>query len=185
MTKDATTKAQHISTKTLVLIPCFSAIIAVLSQVAIPTPTGVPVTLQTLAIALAGYVLGRKKGLASVALYLLVGGIGIPVFANMKGGIGSLLGVTGGFLWGFLFLAFFSGFRERFPGFLPSIGFGLLGLVLCHLLGVIQFTLLTDNSLWSSLLLVSIPYLIKDILSVIVAFLITKALAKPLKTVLE
>lgn len=69
-----------------------TAVLAVLSIVTIPLPTGVPVTLQTFAMAFCGYVLGWKLGGASSALYLILGAIGVPVYAGMSGGFGALLG---------------------------------------------------------------------------------------------
>ena len=70
----------------MVQIAMFTAVVAVLSQIAIPMPSGVPVTLQTLAVALCGYVLGSKKGAVSLLVYALLGAVGAPVFANFKGG---------------------------------------------------------------------------------------------------
>ena len=81
----------------------FTAITAALSQAAIPTPFGVPLTLQTFAVALCGYVLGIKWGLASIITYILLGVFGVPVFSGFKGGAQVLFGATGGFIFGFLF----------------------------------------------------------------------------------
>ncbi len=94
-----------ISTRTIVTVGMFTAVLSVLSILTIPMPTGVPVTLQTFAVALCGYVLGAKRGTASAALYLLIGTVGVPVFAGMTGGPSWLVSYSGGFLWGFLFLA--------------------------------------------------------------------------------
>ena len=96
---------KRISTLTIVSIGLFTAIICVLSQIAIPLPTNVPITLQTFAIALAGYFLGWAKGTVSVIVYIFLGGVGVPVFANWKGGFGVLTGNTGGFIWGFILFA--------------------------------------------------------------------------------
>ena len=66
----------------LITAALFTAITAVLSQTAIPTPFDVPLTLQTFAVALCGYVLGVKWGLASTAAYILLGTVGVPVFSG-------------------------------------------------------------------------------------------------------
>ena len=82
-------KKSKLTTKQIVLTGMMTAVLAVLSIVTIPLPTGVPVTLQTFAMAFCGYVLGWKLGGASSALYLILGAIGVPVYAGMSGGFGS------------------------------------------------------------------------------------------------
>lgn len=82
--------------------------IAISSQISIPLPNGVPMTLQTFSVALVGCCLYKNnKGLKSIIAYLFLGLIGMPVFAQGKGGFTSLIGLTGGFLIGFIFLVYF------------------------------------------------------------------------------
>jgi biotin transport system substrate-specific component len=169
----------------IVYIALFTAILSVLSQIAIPSIRGVPMTLQTLAIALTGYVLGSKKGTIVVLLYILLGSIGLPVFASFKAGIGVISGVTGGFIIGFVFQVFLTGFTKSFIkpknsilNFIYSFLLGLAGLTICHLFGIIQFSLLTKQTFVLSFLLVSAPYLIKDIASVFLAFGLNSILIK-------
>jgi len=92
----------------LVITALFTAFIAIFSQVIIPLPL-VPITGQTLAIGIVATILGRKYGTLSVLIYLFVGAVGVPVFAGMSGGIGKLLGPTGGFLIGFIPTAYVIG----------------------------------------------------------------------------
>ena len=158
----------------------FTAIIAILTQIAIPLPSGVPITLQTFAIALCGYVLGHKKGVLSVFIYILLGAVGVPVFANFNGGIGILFGVTGGFIWGFIILAYFCGLNIHFKGGKIEITLGLIGLIICHILGTAQFAVVSSNGLLKSFLIVSMPYLIKDILSIVAAYLVAVTVRKRL-----
>lgn len=175
-----------ISTKTIVAVGMFTAVLSVLSVLTIPMPTGVPVTLQTFAVALCGYVLGKKRGTASVALYLLIGTVGVPVFAGMTGGPSWLAGYSGGFLWGFLFLALFCAVgTERKNTALPgeadarqrraALGLisGVAGLAVCHLFGVIQFSVVASTPLPASFLAVSLPYLVKDVVSVAGAYFVS------------
>ena len=84
-------------TLNLTLAALFTAVTAVLSQTAIPTPFDVPLTLQTFAVALCGYTLGIKWGLASILTYILLGTAGVPVFSGFRGGVQVLFGATGGF----------------------------------------------------------------------------------------
>ena len=163
----------------------FAAVLAVLSQLAIPMPGAVPLTPQTFGVALCAYTLGWKLGTLSYLVYFLLGLAGVPVFSNFTGGISKLFGPTGGFLLGFFLLSIgcglFSHYRRtwklrRHEQTLPLLS-GSFGLLLCHILGVLHLTLLTDTSFAGSFLLASAPYLLKDLISVGLAFF----LAKPLR----
>ena len=76
----------------------FAAVIAVMAQISIPMPLGVPMTMQTFAITLAAVVLGSKLSAIATLVYLLLGAVGVPVRANFSGGIDKFVGPTGGFL---------------------------------------------------------------------------------------
>ena len=165
----------------LVMTGMFSALLAVLSLVSIPMPTGVPITLQTFAVALCGYVLGPALGTLSVMVYLAMGAVGLPVFAGFSSGVGELLGMTGGFLWGFLFLALFCGLGVWTKKRPLALLLGAAGLAVCHLLGALQFSLVSSSPLLQSFLLVSVPYLIKDAVSVALAYLAGTAVVLALK----
>ena len=122
-------------TRDLARAALFAALIAICSWISIPT--AVPFTLQTFAVFLALGVLGGKLGTLSVAVYLLLGAVGLPVFAGFQGGLGALLGTTGGYLAGFLLTALTVWGAERrlgksAPLFLVSC---LLGLALSYLFG--------------------------------------------------
>ena len=84
-------KKSKLTTKQIVLTGMMTAVLAVLSIVSIPLPTGVPATLQTFAMAFCGYVLGWKLGGTSSALYLILGAIGDQVYAVKSGGFVALL----------------------------------------------------------------------------------------------
>ena len=93
----------------IVLVGVFAAVLAVLSQISIPLPSGIPVTLQTFAVALCGYALGWKRGLLATAVYVALGLVGLPVFSGFSGGLGKLAGPTGGYILGFLAIAGLAG----------------------------------------------------------------------------
>lgn len=169
-------KTKNQSLKDLTHVALFAALLGIVSQFALPLPNGTPLSLQTFAVALAGYSLGSRKGATAVAVYLLLGGIGLPVFANFKAGLGALFGVTGGFLWGFLPLAFCAGLG-RGRGLFGAFALGLVGLALCHGLGVLAFSLVSGNPLPASFAMASLPFLLKDALSLILAYLFAKTLA--------
>src|SRR5690625_2497146 len=94
----------------MIVTALFAAITSILAQVSIPMPLGVPITGQTLAIGLAATILGSRFGTLSVLLYLIIGGIGVPVFAQLSGGLGVIVGPTGGFLVGFIAATFIVGY---------------------------------------------------------------------------
>lgn len=169
------------SLHTTVMIGMCTAIIAVLSQLSIPLPSGVPITLQTFAIALTGYLLGYKAGTIATVIYLLLGLIGAPVFSNFGSGVAVLFGKTGGFLIGFIFMSFLCGLAIGRKKKIQPVSVILLsgaGLLVCHLFGVLQFHFITNIGFWSSALLVSFPYLIKDIISVIIAYFVSVRIRK-------
>ena len=162
--------SSRIETRDMVIAAFCTAVIAVCSQITVPMPGGVPVTLQTFAVALCGFLLAPKLAAASVTVYLLLGAVGVPVFAGFSGGASALFGVTGGFLWGFLALAVLGALSRKK---LPSLGLSLAGLVICHLAGVLQYMLLSHMGFVEAAMLVSLPFLLKDIVSVVLALLLS------------
>lgn len=170
-----------ISTKTIVTIGMFTAVLSVLSILTIPMPSGVPVTLQTFAMALCGYVLGWKRGTSSTLLYIVLGTIGVPVFAGMTGGPSWLAGYSGGFIWGFIFLTLLCGLGMKQKNVVIGIVLGIAGLAICHLLGVIQFAIVASTPLVASFVAVSVPYIAKDVISVIGAYLVAIPIRKALR----
>ena len=151
-------KKSKLTTKQIVLTGMMTAVLAVLSIVTIPLPTGVPVTLQTFAMAFCGYVLGWKLGGASSAL----------------------LGPAGGFIFGFIPMAMLcgAGIKKGFPG--KPFVLGIAGLAVCHAFGVVQFSIVTGNTIPASFLAVSVPYIVKDVISVVVAEILGVAVRKAL-----
>ena len=148
----------------------FCGVLAVIAQLILPLPSGVPLTLQTFAVALCGFCLGWKYGLATVGVYLLLGGAGLPVFSSFGGGIGWLLGPSGGYLWGFLPLVWGCGSKKMPLAF--------AGLAVCHAMGAVQLSLVAGHSLVQAFLVGSLPYLLKDAVSVWGAYRLAKKIPK-------
>ncbi len=171
-------------TKRLVYTALLTAIVAALSQIAFPLPSGVPVTLQTFAVALCGY-FGGVWGALAMCVYLILGLVGVPVFANFKGGFGAVIGPTGGFLIGFLPMVLLCciDFKKLKPAVnaILRIIFGILGLVVLHIFGAWWFSYQSGNGFLKSLLLVSVPYIAKDIISVVMAYIFSKLLKSKIK----
>ncbi|WP_297630359.1 biotin transporter BioY [uncultured Clostridium sp.] len=152
-------------TRDLILCAVFAAIIAVLAQISIPLPGGVPLTMQTLAVGLAGVILKSKKGFISVLIYILMGTIGIPVFANFTGGIGIVLGPTGGFIIAFPIMAFIIGLvsEKTNKRYLIFIGF-FIGTLVTYTIGTIQFSIVTGESIYKGILLCVAPFIVTDLI---------------------
>lgn len=174
-------------TSAMVQIAMLAAVTAVLSQLVLPMPTGVPLTLQTFAVAFCGYAGGMKRGVTAVLLYLGIGAVGVPVFSGFRGGISVLLGYTGGFLWGFLPMvllcgaAMYIGHAGKLWNTAVCILMGMLGVLVCHGCGVLQYAVLGKLGLAESALLVSLPYLLKDMLLTAAAYGIASGVKRALK----
>ena len=116
-------------------IAIFTSIICICSWISVPFI--IPFTLQTMGVFLAILILGEKKGIISIVLYLLIGLIGVPVFSGFRGGIGAFFGPTGGFLIGFIFIDLTYWLTIYLFGKKPLFIFlGLIsGLIICYILG--------------------------------------------------
>ena len=157
-------------------IAIFAAVTAVLAQISIPMAGGIPVTLQTLAVALSGVVLGRKRGAISCLIYLLLGAVGLPVFAGAHAGLSSVLGPAGGFLVSFPLLAFFAGLgtelSQKKEGSLSKEGIALgliFGAAINYAVGTVWYSAVTGNSLKAGFAACVAPFIINDIIKLAVA----------------
>lgn len=168
-------------TQKLVMTGLLAALLAVLSQVSFPLPSGIPVTLQTFAVALCGFILGPKLGTLAVGVYLVLGAVGLPILAGFSGGVGVFAGMTGGYLWGFLLMVFLCGLGTVLGKRWAAVPLGLGGLALCHLCGAVQFAAVASVSPWAAFLTASAPYLIKDVISVALAYAAAEAILLALK----
>src|SRR5690625_757600 len=123
----------------MIVTALFAAIIAVLAQVAIPMPLGVPITGQTLAIGLAATILGSRYGTLASILYMLMGAIGIPIFSQMTSGLGVIFGPTGGFIVGFIPTAFIIGLYLEKTKFTVLNGFiaNIIGMFITLIVGTV------------------------------------------------
>lgn len=168
------------STREITYTALGAALIAVCAWISIPT--AVPFTLQTLAVFLVAGLLGLKCGVASVAVYLLLGAVGLPVFAGFRGGLGILLGVTGGYLAGFVFTALAVGLTRKVSQSLPALILGMvLGLILCYVFGSLWFLILYTNTtgpiaITAVLAKCVLPFLPFDVLKLLLAAVLTDRL---------
>lgn len=181
-----TLKSKKLTTADMSYIALFTVVIAVCSWISVPAT--VPFTLQTFGIFLAVGVLGGKRGTLSVFIYLLLGIIGIPVFAGFKGGIGCILGSTGGYIIGFLFSALTMWATERLWGkykWMLALSM-LLGLLVCYTIGTAWFIMIYTRTtgtigIWTALGWCVFPYIIPDIIKIVIALALRKKLSAVIK----
>ena len=163
----------------MALVGIFVAMICVVSQIVIPMPSGVPITLQILMIAFLGYFFNFKKAIISILLYILIGFVGLPVFSGFQGGFGVLFGPTGGFIWGFVIIAVLCALSSSKS--IIAISMGIVSVLICHLLGLVQYSIITRIDFWVSALTVSLPYVLKDIAFVPLAYALSLRIKKILR----
>ena len=167
----------------MVYIGMFAVLIAICSWISVPA--AVPFTLQTMAVFAAVGILGGKRGTMAVLIYILLGAIGVPVFAGFTGGIGVLAGTTGGYIVGFLFSALLMwGIETMFgTGRIPLLVSMLLGLIVCYAIGTAWFMVVYTSStgavdLMTVLGWCVIPFIIPDCIKIAVAMLLTDRLKR-------
>lgn len=171
------------NTQTMTRCALMTAVICVLAPLSIPLTSLVPVSLATFAVMLAGVLLGSRTGTLCTALYLALGAVGIPVFAGYSSGFGALIGVTGGYLFGYLPLAFCSGwFAERSSGSLKGMLTGMvIGTAILYLIGTVWFIAVTKMALLGALSACVLPFLPGDALKIAAVCLIAPRLRTALK----
>ncbi|HJB25735.1 MAG TPA: biotin transporter BioY [Firmicutes bacterium] len=174
-----------IKTKNLILCALFAALTAVCSQIALVLPiTQVPFNLATFAVFLAGGLLGASTGAISQIVYVFLGAIGVPVFAQFSGGFQNLIGPTGGYIIGYIAGAWVTGllvnqFSKR-SFFLYALAMAA-GLAACYALGTAWYMVLTKANLTASLMLCVVPFLPVDALKIVLAAFLCTRLSKHLK----
>ncbi|MBQ5991020.1 MAG: biotin transporter BioY [Clostridia bacterium] len=170
-------KKPGFKTAELAYIALGAAMITVCAWITVPFT--VPFTMQIFAVFFSLILLGGRNGTVSVAVYLLLGAIGIPVFSGGKGGFSVLIGPTGGYLWGMLLIGAAYWIAARFFGkkLWFEIGALLAGLAVCYLFGTVWFSVLNpDRGFFASLLVCVVPFIVPDLLKLALAVLLGRKL---------
>ena len=175
----------RMKTKDMTLVAVMAALICVAGPMTVVIGP-IPLSLCSFAVYLAGAVLGAKRGTLAVSLYLLIGIVGVPVFSGFSGGLQKLVGVTGGYLIGYLACAFLTGLGVKDGGAeaahrwkLPL--FMVLGTVALYAVGTAWFMFQTKNSLVAALGMCALPFLPGDAIKIAAASL----LARPIRRAME
>ena len=172
--------------KTIDLTLCgiFAALLAICAWITIPF-AAVPFTLQTFGVFAAQGLLGGKRGTIAIAVYLLLGAVGVPVFSGFQGGFGALFGATGGYLLGFLLSGFTVWFAEaRFgKSFGVFVAAMIIGLLLCYAFGTAWFVILYTRTkgamtISKALMLCVVPFLPFDAIKLALAAILRVSLKK-------
>ena len=140
----------------------FAAVISICAWLS--AGSGVVFTMQSFAVCLCLQLLGGKWGTASILSYLLLGAVGLPVFSGFRGGIGALLGATGGFLFGFLLMGLVYWLIEAL--FKRPVAGLLLGFLALYACGTLWYGLMyAPEGGWTAILLTcAVPYILPDVL---------------------
>ena len=174
-------EATRNKTYDMVYIAIFAVLMAICSWISIPM--AVPFTLQTFGVFMAVGILGGKRGTFAVLIYIILGAIGVPVFAGFSGGIGVLLSSTGGYIIGFLFSALVMRGLETLWGTKPPVQIlsCIVGLIVCYALGTIWFMIIYARDtgavgLGTVLGWCVIPFIIPDLVKIALAYVLSRRL---------
>lgn len=195
-----TNKSKKTNTTTITKIALFSALQCIISPFAIVFPfSPVPLSLATLMLYLSPYILGKKNSVISCGIYLLIGLVGVPVFSGFTGGIGKVLGPTGGYMLGYLFLTFISGWfiekwsagstkkgiseRRRLDNgayyLMQSLGM-ILGTMVCYVFGSLWLAYQSQMSFTAALTVGVLPFIPGDIIKILLGVLFGSNMRKRL-----
>lgn len=170
----------------VVYVGVFAVLIAICSWISIPTL--VPFTLQTFAVFLTVGLLGGRRGTMAVLVYVLLGAIGIPVFAGFSGGMGIILNNTGGYIIGFIFSALVMWLMEHLMGkkiWVQGLSM-ILGLIICYAFGTAWFMIVYTRDtgavgLATVLGWCVIPFIIPDIVKIALALILSNRLSRVIR----
>ena len=173
--------------RSIAFIALSIAIMAVSAWITVPIGP-VPFTLQMFAVTFAILVLAPKQAIAAIAGYLVLGAIGVPVFSGMRGGIGVLMGPTGGFLWGYfigvsLAVAVLALFRRRgIDNFAVGVLCGLIFTAVAYVCGWFQYMFVAGVGPFESFLVTVAPFVVVDIIKVVAATAVARTVIRAVPT---
>lgn len=172
---------KKINTHQLTLIGVMAAVTCILGPLSLPIGI-VPISITNLAIYFSVYVLGQKRGTLSYIVYLLIGLIGLPVFSGFSGGFTKLFGPTGGYLIGFIFMAFISGiFIEKFSNKIFMCFLGMtLGTIVAYIFGTTWLAYQANLTFKATLAVGVLPFIPGDVVKMVIASLIGPQIKKRL-----
>ena len=178
-----TTTKSIFELKSMVLMALFAALTCVLAPMSVPIGP-VPISLTNLVIYFSVFVLGWKRASITYLVYLLLGIAGLPVFSGFEGGIGKVAGPTGGYLVGFILMTILCGlFAEiETENNILKYVYGFIGMVLgtaaAYAFGTAWFCYSTSTGLWAALTICVFPFIIGDVIKIVIALAVAPSMAK-------
>lgn len=177
---------KHMATRDVVLTGMFAALLTAVSQISLPMPTGVPVTIQAFGVALCGAVLGWKRGAFSTLVYILLGAVGLPVFANFQGGLRVITGFSGGYVLAWPLMAILCGIpvSKKLSGsvnLLLSLILAVAGMLIMETAGGLQWAFLSGDQTFGMIMAYSfVAFIPKDTVLTIAAVIVGRQIRKTL-----
>ena len=175
----------------IVIVGILTSLMCIFSVVILPINT-IPITLSVFSVFFISTISGLKKSLFTVIIYILCGCLGLPVFSGFQGGFSVLFGPTGGYITGYLFISIIVGscsdkakkftFQKRFNYLLIS---SFIALILCYMLGTIQFSLITNLHIKEAVFLCVYPFILFDIIKIVMAIILAETTRKHLKFIIS
>ena len=170
----------HTKTKNIAIMGLMTALICALSPIMFPMPGGIGITLGLFVILLVTYLMGTLKSLICYGLYIIIGAIGIPVFAGFMGGFSRVVGPTGGYLIGYVAVIILAGVflhlgKNKILMFI--IG-SVLGISVCYIIGSFWFMHVMELDWKQTVWLCVIPYIPFDVLKIIAVCIIGPVIKK-------
>lgn len=192
--KHQMTNTKQFTTKKMILTGMFTAIIIVMSQIVIPLQP-IPFSLSLLAIFLSGSMLEPKYAFLSTLAYILLGAFGLPVFANLKGGLHVITGMTGGFIIAYPIMAFITSISYQLVRKIkhtklkkhaliavPALGM-IFSLFICYLIGALWFTYISGSTIGYALTVCVYPFIPFDLIKILIAILLSTVLSRVTKQI--
>lgn len=157
----------------------FAVLTAVFSQILIPIGP-VPINLALIAVFTSALLMDIKYSVFGQVIYVLLGIIGIPVFAGFKSGIGTVFGPTGGYIFSYIIsVAVISLFVKLFKNKTLFNLIGLvIGLLLCYLIGTVWFVFITGRNFADALMICVVPFIVGDVVKIALSLYLGKVLKK-------
>ncbi len=174
---------KKLNLKTLCACALMAAVCAVFSQISVPLAfTPIVINLATLAVMVAGGLLGPVPAAVSLAVYVALGAAGLPVFSAFRGGIGHLAGPSGGFIIGYIFAAALTGLlTSRGSGYIRLCLAMAAGSGICYAFGTAWYMISTGAALGPALLGCVLPFLPGDVVKILLGAYLVKRLSPVLK----
>lgn len=177
---------KRMATRDVVLTGMFAALLTAVSQISLPMPTGVPVTIQAFGVALCGAVLGWKRGALSTLVYILLGAVGLPVFANFQGGLRVITGFSGGYVLAWPLMAILCGtpVSKKLSGsvnLLLSLILAVAGMLVMEAAGGLQWAFLSGDQTFGMIMAYSfVAFIPKDTVLTVAAVIVGRQIRKTL-----